>query len=134
MSRVLIVEDDRELRQVLGFALMDLGLECKEAEDGRQALGALCEATASGQAYDCVVLDIIMPGGMDGWAVLEAIRSNTLWADMSVIVLSGRATLAAEKERAARLGACHIEKRARFIDEVAEKVAQLLGLAQAEEQ
>lgn len=127
MPRVLIVEDDSELRQVVCFALLDAGMEVEEAGDGRQALETLCRITGAGEKLDGVLLDILMPGGMDGWEVLEAIRKNPLWCHLPVIVLSGKATLAAEKERARRLGATHLQKTARFVDEVVERAEALFG-------
>ena len=127
MARVLIVEDDSELRQVIGYALMDMGVACEEASNGKEALEALCRTTGAGEKFDCVLLDILMPGGMDGWAVLEAIRKNPLWLDLPVVVLTGKATLPAEVERARRLGAAHIQKTARFVDDVTAKVGELLG-------
>ena len=45
-----------------------------------------------------------------------------------MVVLSGKATLLAEQERARKLGATHIQKTARFVDEVVAKVRELLGM------
>lgn len=128
MPRVLIVEDDRELRQVLCYSLMDIGATCIEATDGRQALEILCQSIAPEERFDLVLMDILMPGGVNGWDVLEAMRANPLWQDIPAIVLSGKATLLAEQERARKLRATHMQKTARFVDEVLEKVTGLLGL------
>ena len=130
MPRVLIVEDDRELRQVLCYSLMDIGAECVEATDGRQALEILCQSLAPEQRFDVVLMDILMPGGVSGWDVLEAMRANPLWSAIPAIVLSGKATLLAEQERARKLRATHLQKTARFMDEVLEKVTELLGLGE----
>lgn len=129
MPRVLIVEDDRELRQVLCYSLMDIGADCVEATDGRQALEILCQSLAPEERFDLVLMDILMPGGVSGWDVLEAMRANPLWSDIPAIVLSGKATLLAEQERARKLRATHLQKTARFVDEVMERVTELLGLA-----
>jgi len=125
----LIVEDDRELRQVLCYSLMDIGADCVEATDGRQALEILCQSLAPEERFDLVLMDILMPGGVSGWDVLEAMRANPLWSDIPAIVLSGKATLLAEQERARKLRATHLQKTARFVDEVMERVTELLGLA-----
>ena len=93
------MEDDRELRQVVCYSLMDIGASCVEATDGRQALEVLCRSIEPDERFDCVLLDILMPGGVSGWDVLEAIRANPLWSDIPVIILSGKATLLAEQER-----------------------------------
>jgi CheY-like chemotaxis protein len=118
VASVLLVEDDPELRRVVGYALMDEGIACVEAANGQEAIEALCQCTAEGRLPDCVVLDIFMPGGVDGWQVLESMRVNPLWADTRVIVLTGKATLPAEVARAERLGARHMAKTARFVDEL----------------
>lgn len=128
VPRILIVEDDRELRQVLSYALMDMGATCEQAIDGTMALQVLCHSSGSKDQFDCVLLDILMPGGVSGWDVLEAMRANPLWSEIPAIVLSGKATLLAEQERAKRLGATHIQKTARFVDDVMAKVSELLGL------
>lgn len=132
MPRILIIEDDRELRQVLCYTLMDIGAECVEATDGRQALEILCQSLAPEQHFDLVLLDILMPGGVSGWDVLEAMRANPLWSDIPAIVLSGKATLLAEQERARKLRATHLQKTARFVDEVIARVTELLGLGEGE--
>ncbi len=128
VPRVLIVEDDRELRQVLCYSLMDIGAECVEATDGRKALEILCRSLAPEEKFDLVLLDILMPGGVSGWDVLEAMRANPLWSDIPAVVLSGKATLLAEQERARKLRATHLQKTARFVDEVIAKARQVLGL------
>ena len=128
MPRILVVEDDRELRQVVCYSLMDIGATCVEAVDGRQALEILCRSIEPDEQFEVVLMDILMPGGVSGWDVLEAMRANPLWQDIPVVVLSGKATLLAEQERARKLGATHIQKTARFVDEVTAKVRELLGL------
>ncbi len=129
MPRVLIVEDDRELRQVLCYSLMDIGAECVEAVDGRKALEVLCQSLAPADQFDLVLLDILMPGGVSGWDVLEAMRANPLWSNIPAVVLSGKATLLAEQERARKLRATHLQKTSRFVDEVVGKAREVLGLA-----
>jgi len=128
VPRVLVVEDDRELRQVLCYSLMDIGAECVEATDGRKALEILCRSITPAEQFDLVLLDILMPGGVSGWDVLEAMRANPLWSEIPAIVLSGKATLLAEQERARKLRATHLQKTARFVDEVMAKARELLQL------
>lgn len=107
---------------------MDIGATCVEAVDGRQALEVLCRSIEPDEQFDMVLMDILMPGGVSGWDVLEAMRANPLWQEIPVIILSGKATLLAEQERARKLNATHIQKTARFVDEVSAKVRETLGL------
>lgn len=127
MPTVLIVEDDLELRRVIAYALMDEGLSCVEAANGHEAIEALCHCTAEGNGVDCVVLDIVMEGGIDGWQALESIRTNPLWADLPVVLLTGKATLPAEVARAERMRARHLAKTARFVDELILTVKEIVA-------
>jgi DNA-binding response OmpR family regulator len=70
--RLLIVEDDRNLRGFLRKAFREEGYEVDEAASGVEALGAAFAAP-----YDCIVLDIMLPG-RDGLQVLEELRGRGL--------------------------------------------------------
>jgi two-component system OmpR family response regulator len=68
--RVLVVDDDAEIRNMLGAALRGRELAIDSAADGATAIGLL-----SANAYSVVLLDIMMPG-VDGFSVLDAIESG----------------------------------------------------------
>jgi two-component system OmpR family response regulator len=68
--RVLVVEDDPDLRAVLADALREDGYAVDEAADGPDA-----SFKAAAYAYDAVVLDVMLPG-KDGWRVLADIRGG----------------------------------------------------------
>jgi CheY-like chemotaxis protein len=83
--RVLVVDDDHEVRRILVTALRHKALIIDEAVDGRQAIELLREHT-----YTVVLLDILMPD-VSGFGVLEAIDKigeETLTAPI-VLVISG---------------------------------------------
>jgi two-component system response regulator MprA len=69
-GRVLVVDDDRRLRDMLRRALSSAGYEVDIAEDGGRALAAI-----SGRAFDLVVLDVLMPG-VDGLGVARRLRQR----------------------------------------------------------
>jgi DNA-binding response OmpR family regulator len=71
---VYIVEDDNVLRTVLTEQLSKAGFECHGYADGREALEALLESDSDGEA-PVVLLDLDLPG-LDGWSVLERLRSE----------------------------------------------------------
>ena len=83
MARVLLVEDDDWLREALGLALSGLGHEVAGSPDGADAL----ERLTSGEAAECVVLDVMMPR-MDGFEVCRGIRRL---GGLPVIMLTARA-------------------------------------------
>jgi two-component system, OmpR family, response regulator len=68
--KLLIAEDEADLRQALIMALADEGYAVDSAEDGGEGLYKAMEWD-----YDAIILDIMMPG-MDGWQVLEELRKR----------------------------------------------------------
>lgn len=68
MFRILIAEDDRELRQLFKHVLLKNGYAVTEASNGEQALAAMDNET-----FDLVISDIMMPG-MDGYELVCRIR------------------------------------------------------------
>lgn len=69
-KRVLIVEDDDELRRFLLALLRDRGLTVDAAENGRTALDLLRETQ-----YSVVLLDLVLPD-IEGFAVLDAVEAK----------------------------------------------------------
>jgi DNA-binding NtrC family response regulator len=97
MANVLIVDDDAALREGLAETVADLGHVPRVTASGREALALL-----TANDIDCVLLDLRMPGGMDGIEVLRRIRER---GDAPpVIVLTAFAT-AENTIEAMRLGA-----------------------------
>ena len=70
MTRVLVIDDDSSIRQVITYALGDEGYEVDEASDGRAALESV-----SRRHPDVIVLDMKMPG-MDGWEFARLYREH----------------------------------------------------------
>ncbi|QDP26765.1 sigma-54-dependent transcriptional regulator [Bradyrhizobium cosmicum] len=102
MATVLIVDDDAALREGLAEALADLGHSPRLAASGREGLAAL-----DGEV-DVVLLDLRMPGGMDGIEVLRRIRART---DAPPVVVLTAFASAANTIEAMRLGAFdHLSK------------------------
>ena len=84
MREVLIVDDSPDLRGMLAFTLGDMGYSIREAKNGEDALDEMAT-----HAPDCVVLDLMMPG-LDGFKVLEQMRSRKLAPDARVVILSSQ--------------------------------------------
>ena len=95
--RVLLVDDEANIRRMVGALLESDGYETVEAPDGNAALTRLVE-----DAPDVVLLDLMMPPGPDGLATLEQIRKRA--PHVPVVMMSGKATLA-DAVRATKLGA-----------------------------
>jgi len=125
MPNILIVEDDDQLREILGRALEHNGFRYETAANGRIALEKLCESTAQGKMYDCMLLDIMMPE-IDGWQVLAAVKNNPLWAPIEVIVLTAYANSPADIARIDKYDGVHIEKKDNFVRIVGQLLNRLL--------
>jgi len=81
-ARVLVVDDEPMVREVVATYLQRDGLQVEEAADGPSALAAL-----AAQRPDLVVLDIMLPG-TDGLTILRRLRAE---GDIPVILLTARA-------------------------------------------
>ena len=94
-GRVLVVDDEDDVRELLVTLLTRAGFEVAEAADGRAALREF-----HARPPDLVVLDVSMPG-LDGWQTLERIRDLS---DVPVLMLTARAG-ELEKVRGLKSGA-----------------------------
>jgi CheY-like chemotaxis protein len=85
--RVLLVDDDADLRLAVAEALEERGYEVALAAGGQEALQRL----RAGPRPCAVLLDLLMPG-MDGAEFLAAMRADAALADLPVIILTGVAS------------------------------------------
>ena len=82
-KRVLIVEDDSDIREAIAMSLEELGVEAIHAGDGLEGLARL-EAGAAPQA---ILLDLCMPR-LDGNGFLAALRQHPRFAEIPVISMT----------------------------------------------
>ena len=99
MKRVLIVEDQTDIRKLLRMTLEFSSYEIHEASDGASGL-----RMASAVRPDLVLLDVMMPGEMDGLQVCQAIKSNPALASVKVVLLTARVQ-AGDREAGTQAGA-----------------------------
>ena len=85
MKRVLIVEDQADIRKLIRMTLEFEDFEIHEASDGAFGL-----RMANAVSPDLVLLDVMMPGEMDGLQVCQAIKANPALASVKVVLLTAR--------------------------------------------
>src|SRR5438093_2967316 len=82
--RVLVVEDEPHIRELVCLHLGLEGYSCDPTGNGREAL-----ARTEAEPYDLIVLDLMIPG-LDGIAVCRAIRRGSLNRDVPILMLTAR--------------------------------------------
>lgn len=85
MSRVLVVDDEADIRQLARMILELAGHEVVEADDGAAAL-----ATVEACDVDVMLLDLRM-AGVDGWAVLDRLAATGRLPGLPVVAISAHA-------------------------------------------
>ena len=96
MARVLVVEDDVQTAAEIAAALKDRGFDVECAHTGREGL-----LKAVADRYEAIVLDRMLPGGLDGLAVLSTLR--TAGVEAPVLILSALSAVD-ERVRGLRAG------------------------------
>jgi two-component system nitrogen regulation response regulator NtrX len=97
MPTVLIIDDEPNIRRMVGALFAAEGYDVRDASDGASGIRRATEAEP-----DVVLLDLMMPGDFDGLATLEKLREEI--PDSPVVMMSGRAGLS-DAVRATKLGA-----------------------------
>lgn len=123
---VLVVDDDREIRQMLCLLLQINGFETEEAQDGLDALQKIRR-----RLPDVVLLDVMMPN-MDGITLCQLLRQNQETSFLPVVMLSGKAHPDAIEE-GLRAGANRYLVKPSGLDILVSTLQELLEYALAEQ-
>jgi DNA-binding NtrC family response regulator len=86
-KRILVMDDDRMVRELLGDFLNLLDCEVELAEDGAIAVELYTAALTSAKPYEAVILDLIVPQGIGGEETLKRLRA--IDPHVKAIVCSG---------------------------------------------
>lgn len=121
MARILIAEDNAEIRALVSSILIEEGHKVSVAQNGQQALDMMLE-----DAPDMLVLDIMMPQ-MDGYTVLKELKSSGIRDTMKILVLTAK-TSESDWVRGYKLGADAYVTKPFDIDELTRHVAELLEM------
>jgi DNA-binding response OmpR family regulator len=85
LGRVLVVDDDEVIRQLIAVNLTLEGFEVETAVDGRECLEKVGEVNP-----DVITLDVMMPR-LDGWVTATQLRRNPETAGIKVVLITARA-------------------------------------------
>lgn len=99
MKRVLIVEDQSDIRKLIRMTLEFEAYEIHEAADGAQGL-----RLARALKPDVLLLDVMMPGELDGLQVCQALRADEATRAIKVVLLTARGQ-ARDREAGQQAGA-----------------------------
>jgi len=99
MNRILIIEDQADIRRLIRWTLEFEDYEIHEASDGPVGL-----AQASAVRPELILLDVMMPGGLDGFQVCEQLKADPALASIPVVMLTARSQQR-DREASGRAGA-----------------------------
>lgn len=119
-KKILIIEDDKFLRELIAKKLVKDGYDTVEAIDGEEGVKKVRE-----EKPDLILLDLILPG-IDGFEVLARIKEDTAVSRIPVIILSNLGQRE-DVERGLELGAADYLIKAHFTPgEIIEKIREIL--------
>ncbi len=86
-GKILVMDDDDMLKEIMEEMLVMLGYEPEFAKDGAEAIEMYTKAGESGKSYDAVILDLTIPGGMGGKEVIKILLEMD--PEVNAVVYSG---------------------------------------------
>ena len=121
MTKILLVEDDKSLREIYSVRLLAEGYTLISSGDGEEALAA-----AIGERPDLIISDVMMPK-ISGFEMLDLLRSNDSTKNIPVIMLTALSS-EQQRERGNRLGADrYLIKSQVGIEDIVRTVHEVLG-------
>ena len=121
MTKILLVEDDKGLREIYSVRLLAEGYTLISSGDGEEALAA-----AIGEKPDLIISDVMMPK-ISGFEMLDLLRSNENTKNIPVIMLTALSS-EQQRERGTRLGADrYLVKSQVGIEHIVRTVHEVLG-------
>ena len=120
MPKILIVDDEDAIRNVVRLLLIQEGYDVIEAAYGQSGY-----SKAESEKPDLVLLDLMMPV-MDGFEVLQKLKKNPQTSGIPVIILTAKIDVASERE-CMRLGAVDYIKKPWGPRELEDRIGMALG-------
>ncbi len=122
MKKIMVVDDELELRELIAERLKKNGYDARAVSGGKEAL-----ASAKNDPADLIMLDVAMPD-MDGYETCRRLKEENATKDIPVVFLSGKdLDPHGIVKRAAELGARGYILKPSTFDELLEKVKEIIG-------
>jgi CheY-like chemotaxis protein len=99
MKKIFIVDDDAGIRELVDMTLRSDDYQIFQIESGEKAI-----EIARAERPDLIIMDVMMPGGMDGFEATRIIKSDPETKGSAIIILSGKGQ-DAEREKGFAAGA-----------------------------
>lgn len=120
MAKILVIEDNDLIQKLYEGKLSDEGYEVKVTGSGKGGLSLV-----KSQKFDLIILDIMLPGGINGFDVLEALKRDKALSKIPVIVLTN---LESEEKVALEIGAVDYFAKTKVTpDQVVTRVKEILS-------
>lgn len=97
MKKILIIEDDETLVKMYQKLLSSHGYQVAVANEAKSGLDII-----KNQSFDLILLDLMLPGGMNGFDVLEEIKRNSNFKNIPVLIMTN---IESEEKTAHEIGA-----------------------------
>jgi CheY-like chemotaxis protein len=121
-GKVLVVDDDRDTRDLLQTALAQRGFDVVLTASGKRAL-----TLARQEQPNLILLDLKLPG-LDGYEVLQRLKNSVDTADIPVVVITGSLTdEELKRQKVLSLGAARFMTKPFAVNELADEIGSLVG-------
>ena len=124
MAKILIAEDERDIRNLITFTLHSVGHEIIAATNGAEALEKAIEMAEKNDLPDLILMDVRMPR-MTGYDACKSMKENPLLANVPVAFLSAKGQESEVKE-GFEVGAIDYIIKPFAIDQLINKITQIL--------
>ena len=120
MKNVLVVDDQVTVRRLVEMTLQAHGINVLQAESGEKGIDVACRENP-----DLIIMDIMMPGGMDGFEAVRTLRAQESVRDCPIIMLTAK-DQKSEREQAFEAGVDDYLPKPFKLKDLVQKVENLL--------
>jgi CheY-like chemotaxis protein len=126
VKRLLVVEDDEDQRRAMVELIEHEDVEITAVGSAKEALGEL-----EGTRFDCMVLDLGLGQGADGFELLETVKSDPTMQDLPIIIYTGKELSQAEETRLRKFAETIIVKDVKSPERLLDETALFLHRIEA---